>query len=116
MSDNKTRAFNLLAKLADARDFSAKDLEVRGNFSKPRDIIAGLRQGGQIERTFRLGREQFYRPVPGAPPPVDQRKQMTSAATEQSLRKRKRRSIIKRATAASLARRQAKKLARNGGA
>ena len=99
MSDNKTRAFNILSRLSESRDFSAKDLEVRGNFSKPRDILAELRQGGQVERSFRLGREQFYKPVAGAPTPVDARVQAGRVAAAASQGKRKKRALMARARA-----------------
>lgn len=51
-----------------SRDLSARDLDVRlpvtpGN---ARDVISQLRARGVIERSFRQGREQFYRVVPGA--------------------------------------------------
>lgn len=66
-------AFNLFAGMG--RDLSAKDLEVRlpTQVANPREVIANLRQAGKIERSFRLGREQMYRLVPGATPPEDAR-------------------------------------------
>lgn len=93
MSDNKTRVFYALARMP--RDFSAKDIELRLNVAAPRTLISELRQGGQVARSFRLGREQFYAVVPEAPPPVDGR--TPSARIAPAQKKRMKRALMARA-------------------
>jgi len=97
MSDNKTRVFYALARMP--RDFSAKDIEGRLYVAKPRDVLAELRQGGQVQRSFRMGNEQFYSVVPESPAPVDARVQAGRVAAAASQGKRKKRTLMARARA-----------------
>lgn len=57
------------------RDLSAKDLQVRlpVEVANPNKLTAALREAGCIVRSFRQGREQFYKLVPGADAPPDGR-------------------------------------------
>lgn len=93
MSDNKTRVFYALARMP--RDFSAKDIEGRLYVAKPRDVLAELRQGGQVQRSFRMGNEQFYSVVPESPAPVDG----SAARIAPAQKKRKKRTLMARARA-----------------
>lgn len=71
------------------RDLSAKDLQVRLPIecANPNKLTAALREQGCIERSFRQGREQFYKLVPGAVPPSDARPVAVVKAREVRLRK-----------------------------
>jgi hypothetical protein len=65
------RCFQFIATAP--REVSAKDLEVRYNVPHPRRVLGELRQQNCIEPAFRVGRETFWRAIPGAPQPVDRR-------------------------------------------
>jgi len=95
MSDNKTRVFYALARMP--RDFSAKDLQERMYIAAPRDVLAELRQGGQVRRSFRAGREQFYSVVPESAPPVDARAEAVRSDAKVLQQKRKKRALMARA-------------------
>lgn len=80
------RCFQFIATAP--REVSAKDLEVRYNVPHPRRVLGELRQQNCIEPAFRVGRETFWRAIPGAPQPVDRREQNATRIQPMGVRAR----------------------------